>query len=79
METRELAHRTADGVEVSLRWHPTDGRVSVVVHDTRLGESFELAVAPGDSALDVFEHPYAYASAPSRSRTTIPPEVASTR
>jgi hypothetical protein len=75
METRELAHRTADGVEVTLRWHPTDGRVSVVVHDTRLGESFELAVAPGDSALDVFEHPYAYAS----TGTTILSEVAPAR
>jgi hypothetical protein len=79
MDTKELAHRTADGVEVTLRWHPAEDRLSVLVDDTRLGERFELAVEARESPLDVFEHPYAYASAPSRAGTTIFPEVASTR
>ena len=75
MEPRELAYRNTDGVEVTLLWHPVERRVTVLVNDTRLGETFELVVGEEDSALDVFEHPYAYASA----GTTIRSEVAPAR
>jgi hypothetical protein len=60
--TRELAHRVSNGVEVALLWHPTTERVSVTVLDTHTGLSFELVLEAGDRALDVFEHPYAYAA-----------------
>jgi hypothetical protein len=57
---RELAHRVADGVEISLLWNELDGSLRVVVVDARAGTAFEVT-APQDNALDVFYHPYAYA------------------
>ena len=56
---RELARRASDGVVVSLLWRQADGRLTVVVNDTRTGETFKLP-ARRDNALDVFHHPYAY-------------------
>jgi hypothetical protein len=58
---RELAHRAADGVEVTLLWSRRTNRVLLVVHDTRTDEEFELVV-PHSHAMDAFNHPYAYAS-----------------
>ena len=58
---RELAHRSQDGVEVTLLWSRRTNRVLLVVRDTRTEEEFELAV-PHAAALDAFNHPYAYAS-----------------
>jgi hypothetical protein len=50
---------------VRLLWHPTDGHVSVAVHDTKTGDEFEVPVGAGEHARDVYQHPYAYAvSAP---------------
>jgi hypothetical protein len=59
--TRELAARDSNGVHVLLLWHPAENAVSVSVEDARLGDRFEIAVAP-DRALDAFYHPYAYAA-----------------
>jgi hypothetical protein len=58
---RELAYRAGDGVEVSLFWSPADGSLKVVVDDHRVEERLELDARP-DNALEVFYHPYAYAS-----------------
>jgi hypothetical protein len=58
---RELAHRTNDGVEVVLFWHQITGELTVSVSDERSGAYFDLAAEP-DQALDVFNHPYAYAA-----------------
>ena len=58
---RELAARDSEGVSVLLLWHPADNAVSVSVEDARLGDRFEIAVAP-DRALDAFYHPFAYAA-----------------
>jgi hypothetical protein len=60
--TAEIAFRANDGVEVSLPWGRASGRLTVVVSDTRAGDTFELATQP-QNALDVFYHPYAYAAA----------------
>ncbi|HKY24031.1 MAG TPA: hypothetical protein VJM07_02680 [Gaiella sp.] len=57
---RELAHRSNNGIEVYLLWSPASDTIAVTVID-EAGESFELVVDPGD-ALEVFEHPYAYAA-----------------
>lgn len=57
---RELAHRSNNGIDVYLLWHPADDTLAVTVLD-EAGESFELVVDPGE-ALEVFEHPYAYAA-----------------
>ena len=61
MQTRELASRDNDGVQVLLLWHPAENAVTVSVEDARFGESFHVSVAP-DRALDAFYHPYAYAA-----------------
>ena len=58
---RELAARSNDGVQVLLLWHPADNAVTVSVEDARIGDRFQIAVAP-DRALDAFHHPYAYAA-----------------
>jgi hypothetical protein len=59
---KELARRANDGVVISLLWRQADGRLMVVVKDTRTGETLKLP-ARGDNALDVFNHPYVYTPA----------------
>ena len=59
---RELDHRETDGLEVTLLWYQQEDYASVVVEDSKTGEAFELVLGAGDSALDVFHHPYAYAA-----------------
>jgi hypothetical protein len=56
----ELAHRSSDGIEVALLWSPTTNRLFVAVQDGRTGDQFTVD-APKDRALDVFNHPFAYA------------------
>jgi hypothetical protein len=56
----ELHHRSADGIEVSLLWSRITNALTVAVEDSRSGISFEIP-APAERALDVFEHPFAYA------------------
>jgi hypothetical protein len=58
---RELDHRASDGIDVRLLWRPHDDRVLVAVADAKTGEAFTLEVGPGQRALDVFHHPFAYA------------------
>ena len=58
---RELDHRVADGIHVTLLWHEATNRVTVVVFDEALGETFEIE-APAARATDVFHHPFAYAA-----------------
>ncbi len=60
---RELDHRTSDGIDVRLLWCERENRVTVSVRDGRKGESFSIEVRDGQSALDVFHHPFAYAAA----------------
>ena len=59
--TRELAARESDGVSVRLLWHPRENALTVSVEDGRMGDCFDLAIAP-DDALDAFYHPFAYAA-----------------
>jgi hypothetical protein len=59
--TRELAARESNGLHVVLLWHPREDALTVSVEDDRLGDRFQLAVAP-DRALDAFYHPFAYAA-----------------
>ena len=60
-ESRELAAREIDGLQVQLLWNPIADAVSVAVDDLRAGERFHLAVAR-ERALDAFYHPFAYAA-----------------
>ena len=56
---RELAHRSAAGLDVSLLWFEATGRVAVRVLDSTTGDRFELSVERAD-ALNAFHHPFAY-------------------
>jgi hypothetical protein len=59
----ELAHRSCDGLEVTLLWAPAtnghDDRVVVCVCDRRQGAYFEIQPQLC-LALDAYYHPYAY-------------------
>ena len=61
-ERRELAHRTSDGIEVTLFWSKSSDRITIAVVDTRSDEALDFEV-DGSAALDAFNHPYAYAAA----------------
>ena len=76
-ERRELAHRTSDGIEVTLFWIQPANRVTIAVLDTRSDEALEFDV-DGHAALDAFNHPYAYAAA-QRVRNVLTPRVAPAR
>jgi hypothetical protein len=58
-----LACRHSGTSDVALFWSRRTHRAAVAVEDGATGERFELLVEPGDNPLDLFEHPYAYASA----------------
>jgi hypothetical protein len=57
---RELAHRSNDGIDVTLFWQPDTDELSVCVCDQRRGAYFEIEPEP-NVALDAFYHPYSYA------------------
>ena len=69
----ELDARRIDGIEVTMFWDSSSERVTVAVNDVKGGESFEILVLPGESAMDVFHHPFAYAAVADRKR---PPAMA---
>jgi hypothetical protein len=60
---RELAHRSAEGLDVTLLWCPADGSneetIVVCVCDDREGVYFEIPAEP-HLALHVYNHPFAY-------------------
>src|SRR5262249_30223440 len=58
---RELAHRSADGIDVTLVWNTCRDAVSVLVFERDADYLFELPVAR-EQAMDAFYHPYAYAA-----------------
>jgi hypothetical protein len=58
---RELAHRSNDGIDVTLLWTKSTNRVTIEVFDSHSGEAFEFET-DGSAALDAFNHPYAYAA-----------------
>src|SRR3954447_13246193 len=58
---KELAYRESNGLAVTLWWHSSSNRLRVSVHDGNTGDWFALN-AEADNALDVFEHPFAYAA-----------------
>jgi hypothetical protein len=60
---RELAWRMVDGLEVSLLWNSSDDQLVVVVSDDRSDGAFTVPVQVDERPLDVFYHPFAYASA----------------
>lgn len=58
--TRNLAIRQNEGILISLDWNSDSNEVSC--HVLTASEDFTLREIPHPLALDVFNHPYAYAS-----------------
>jgi hypothetical protein len=58
---RELAHRSSDGIDVTLFWSFKSDDITVEVVDRGMDNVFYLPVGR-DRALDAFDHPYAYAA-----------------
>ncbi len=67
----ELDYRENDGLQVSLLWSREDDSLVVDVVDIKTDETFELSVQ-ADEALDVFNHPFAYAAS-----RLVPTEISS--
>ena len=57
---RELAHRSTDGIDVSLFWNKRSNRVTIELVDGRIDAHLDFEVAH-EKALDAFHHPFAYA------------------
>ena len=57
-----LAERKNAGIQVTLLWAEDTDAVAVLVRDEGTDDQFELSVESGANALDIFEHPYAYAA-----------------
>ena len=57
----DLAQRSSNGLDVTLLWSRRTGRLTVAVSDIRTGDSFTVD-APRDCALEVYNHPFAYAT-----------------
>ena len=57
----ELAHRSSEGIDVTLIWMRGNGedKIVVCVCDRREGAYFEVRAQP-HLALDVYYHPFAY-------------------
>ena len=72
---KELAYRENDGIAVTLFWHSRSNALSVTVYDWRTGDWFELAADAVD-AMDVFEHPYAYAAQRETARVAVSEPIA---
>jgi hypothetical protein len=60
-EWRELAHRTNDGIDVTMFWSKASNRVTISVFHAGSATALEVEV-DGAEALDAFNHPYAYAA-----------------
>jgi hypothetical protein len=60
----ELDYRESGCMEVSLLWDRDTDELIVSVRDRASDDSFEIVVENNAHALDVFNHPYAYAPEP---------------
>ena len=57
-QRRELAHRTTNGIDVTLLSTKSTNVVTIAVIDSHSAEELEFEV-DGRFALDAFNHPYA--------------------
>jgi hypothetical protein len=59
---QELNSRTNDGIHVQLLWRAGDDYLFVTVTDSKRGETLCVEVRDHSRALDVFNHPFAWAA-----------------
>ena len=57
-----LASRRSAGILVLLLWAADTNSATVVVHDDRTDDGFELLVDADLNPMNVYEHPYAHAA-----------------
>lgn len=57
---RELANRSANGIDVTLTWDSAANSVTIEVFDQSTGRGKAFSVRP-DQAMNAFRHPYVYA------------------
>jgi len=57
----DIATRHSGSINVALFWDRTKGDLLVVAHDELTGEDLRIPV-DGDSAAEVYRHPFAYAA-----------------
>jgi hypothetical protein len=57
-----LALRHSGTADIALFWSKRTHQAAVAVDDPATGEHFELLVAPGQNPLELYRHPFAYAS-----------------
>ena len=62
---RELAHRVARGLDVTLYWHPRTNALTVCVVDEEHQAYFEIDASPSN-ALAIYHHPFLYTDEPRR-------------
>ena len=67
----ELDYRAHDGIYVTMFWDAVTNQVTVAVADEKTDDAFEVVVGPGERALDVFHHPYAYRAVREERRTAL--------
>jgi len=60
--THELDSRSGDGLHVRLVWLTPDDRLFVTVIDSARDQQLCVEVHDRGLALDVFQHPFAYAA-----------------
>jgi hypothetical protein len=58
-QCRELAHRSNDGLDVTLLWHPVTNDLVVRAWDQHDNTRFEVHPNP-ENALEAYYHPYGY-------------------
>jgi hypothetical protein len=58
----ELAVREQNGISVTLSWARGTELLAVTVVDDKNDDSFAFVLDPDERPLDVFYHPYAYAT-----------------
>jgi hypothetical protein len=74
VRARELAQRLSGTAGVLLLWHPEIERVELSVRDLASGAGFRIEVAPA-SALDAFDHLYAYVARRKNSKRVVRSET----
>jgi len=58
-----LALRHSGTADIALFWSKRTHLAAVAVEDIATGEHFELLVRPDENPLELYQHPFAYASA----------------
>jgi hypothetical protein len=62
LSVKELHQRENDGLNVRLLWDEQTNDVWVDVVDAKAGGAFIVPVNKGESPMEVFHHPFAYAA-----------------